>query len=112
MPKGKGQGSKVSKKSLDNLIPAKKGEPSRNPLGVSKERVKLRLEAEEFFAKGGITDYLKRLHEFAIGKDSKLALEAIKEILDRTLGKNYTVDIGKETLEGITFTIKVVKTDG
>lgn len=88
---------KVTKKSLGNLIPAKKGEPSRNPLGVSKAKAELRAQAERFFSKEGITKYLIKLDKLAMGHKDKLSLEAIREILDLTLGKNFTLDLGEET---------------
>lgn len=78
--------SKVSKKSLENLIPAKKGEPSRNPLGVSKAKAEFRrmfeeVMKEEVSFKGKLTTAaeaaVRILLEAALEKKEKWAIEFI-----------------------------------
>jgi hypothetical protein len=95
--------SRPSKRSLDNLIPAKKGEPSRNPLGVSKARAEYRSMFEKIMSEE-ITAGSKRITiiEATIRKLIEAALNrsepwAIQEILDKTLGKNFTLDMSEDT---------------
>jgi len=78
--------------NVANLKPQRPGEPSHNPSGISKDKAQLRRLAEGFFEENGITKYLERLDELAMQKKSpRTALMAIKEILQLTLGKNFSV---------------------
>lgn len=72
-------------------MPFKEGE-SGNPGGISKEKAQLRRLFEEFVVeKGRFRKYLERLDEIAQEGHPKLAIAAIRELLDKCLGKDFHV---------------------
>lgn len=95
-----------------NLKPWKKGQ-SGNPGGISKERIELRrIFEKQVLGDGKLEKYLNELTRLALhAKDERNRIRAISVILDKCLGKNFTLDLDKETLEGINFKVKVVKPD-
>lgn len=96
-----------------NLKPWAKGQ-SGNPGGVSKERIELRQTFEkQVLDNGQFEKYLKELARLALkAKDERNRIRAISVILDKCLGKNFTLELEKGNLEGIKFRVKVVKSNG
>ena len=65
---------------------------SGNPSGISKEKAQLRRLFEEFVAKKGrLEEYLERLDKIALEGPDKVAILAIREFLDKALGKDFHI---------------------
>jgi len=74
------------------LKPQESGKPSHNPSGISKEKAALRRLFEKFVTEEGrFQKYLKRLDAIAMQGTSKESLVAIREFLDKCLGKDFHV---------------------
>lgn len=73
----------------------KKGEPSRNPSGISKEKMQLRRLFEKFVTNENRMElYLSELHKLATADNNgKVKFLAIKEFLDKCLGKDFTLNV-------------------
>jgi len=73
-------------------------EKSGNPSGISKEKAQLRRLFEEFIVKDGrMLTYLEELNRIATEANSlRMRIEAIKILLDKALGKDFHLDLGKD----------------